>query len=59
MKKLILAISILLLTGCAFEPGNITVRELNHKGHDYLYFKWEALYGQGWVHNPDCQGVHK
>lgn len=30
------------------------VREFTYNGHNYIEFKDNAMYGQGYVHDPDC-----
>ena len=65
MTKISLFICCLLFIGCESEEtqkvndsgiGNekIFVKEIIYKNHSYLKFKDTECYGQGWVHNPDC-----
>lgn len=35
--------------------GKVCVKELIYENHSYLEFKDQGIYGQGWVHNPDCK----
>lgn len=64
MKKVILSIiSCLALVSCTdVNPikdgglsGKVYVKEVTYKNHSYLEFKDNGIYGQGWVHNPDCE----
>ena len=68
MKRLfIFLFSVLVLTSCLNEgtervtnynggvAGSIVAREFEYKGHQYIEFKDEGIYGQGFVHNPECQ----
>lgn len=66
MKKLILLLfSVLCLVSCLDSKykvneyneglsGSIYVKEITYKNHSYLEFKDNGIYGQGWVHNPEC-----
>lgn len=67
MKKILLIfISCLVLTGCFTDGtkplnndkgigGEVYIKEIIYKNHSYLEFKDNGIYGQGWVHNPDCK----
>lgn len=35
--------------------GSVYVKEFIYNNHSYLEFKDGGVYGQGWVHNPDCK----
>lgn len=34
--------------------GYVSVKEIVYNNHRYLEFKDEGMYGQGWVHDPEC-----
>lgn len=66
IKTLFVFISCLLLASCYTNEtkpvnndkglcGEIYVKEITYKNHSYLEFKDNGIYGQGWVHNPDCK----
>lgn len=64
MKKVILCIiSCIALISCVDSAplkdeglgGKVYVKEITYKGHSYIEFKDNGIYGQGWVHNPDCE----
>ena len=66
IKTLFVFISCLLLVSCytnGTKPvnndngigGEVYVKEITYKNHSYLEFKDNGVYGQGWVHNPDCK----
>ena len=39
--------------------GDVYIKEIVYKNHSYLEFKDSGMYGQGWVHNPDCKCFNK
>ena len=39
--------------------GDVYVKEFVYKNHSYLEFKDNAIKGQGWVHNPECDCFNK
>lgn len=66
MKKIIFALTILILTSCKYESrypiqGKIEegkcplmyITEFTYKGHEYIYF--HNSYQAGVVHNPECK----
>ena len=66
IKTLFIFINCLLLVSCytnGTKPlnndegigGEVYVKEITYKNHSYLEFKDSGIYGQGWVHNPDCK----
>lgn len=71
MKKILfIFISCLLLVSCYTDGtkplnndkgigGEVYVKEITYKNHSYLEFKDNGVYGQGWVHNPDCKCFEK
>lgn len=70
IKTLFVFISCLLLVSCYTDGtkpvnndkgigGEVYVKEITYKSHSYLEFKDKGVYGQGWVHNPDCKCFEK
>lgn len=66
MKKLIiLFITIIILSGCidpdtkhvkssGLTGGVVYGNKFTFEGHTYIEFKDNDIYGQGFVHDPDC-----
>ena len=67
MNKLLILLGLCLLASCT-NPGtkkldnvstgifgSVLIKEIKYKNHNYIEFKDEGTYGQGWVHDPDCE----
>ena len=65
MKRFLILIMLLVAVSCGQlkEPPKwvpneserqIYTAEFTYKGHEYIGFKDNRYYGQGFVHNPDC-----
>jgi len=58
--RVMVALVIALLATSCLSPEykevgeNFFVREFAYNGHKYIEFKDNTLYGQGFVHDPDC-----
>lgn len=67
MKKILfLFITILILVSCNNSGvktatdvnggirGSVIAKEFSYNGHNYIEFKDVSMYGQGFVHDPNC-----
>lgn len=50
--KLFLIPLLLVLASCGTEVGENIIQ---HNGHTFIMVKDTNLYGQGWVHDPECE----
>lgn len=65
MKRILFILAIAVMVSSCFGPEwepsgeDFFVRKFIYNGHSYIEFKDNSMYGQGYVHDPDCPCRHK
>lgn len=60
MKRILFILAIAVMATSCFNPEweqsskDLFVRKFTYNGHNYIEFKDNTMYGQGYVHDPDC-----